>query len=123
MGLTGNALARFVQVTTLLSLIDPVRGEASVYSLDRHPHDETATKERLQKKFLDSFALICSTAQGEGTECAATMEVGHPSGTIIRIARNTGVPPDLLLKVQAIVHDLMAVASKGKELHCVSLQI
>lgn len=39
--LTGAAHKRFVIVTSLLFLIDPVRGEPTLHSLDRHPHDSS----------------------------------------------------------------------------------
>ncbi|KAL6408495.1 hypothetical protein AUP68_08352 [Ilyonectria robusta] len=110
---TGNAQKRFVQITTLLSLIDPVRGEPITHTLDRHPHDGRQTRERLQKKFLDSFALICSTSsKGGETASAVCLENSHPSGTIIRLARNLGVPEGLTGSLQAILDDLAAVASK-----------
>jgi hypothetical protein len=115
LGLTGNAQKRFVQITTLLSLIDPVRGEPIAHSLDRHPHDGKQTRERLRKKFLDSFALICSTSRKGGeTASAVCLENSHPSGTIIRLARNLGVPEGLTNSLQAILDDLAAVASRGK---------
>lgn len=115
LGLTGNAQKRFVQAATLLSLIDSVRGEPTVHSLDRHPHDSRLTKERLQKKFLDSLALICSTSRkGGDTASAVCMEEGHPSGTLIRLARNQGVPQALLKKLGSILNDLTAVARQGQ---------
>lgn len=115
LGLTGNAQKRFVQITTLLSLIDPVRGEPIAHSLDRHPHDDKQTRDRLRKKFLDSFALICSTSrQGGETASAVCLENPHPSGTIIRLARNLGVPEGLTVSLQAILDDLAAVASRGR---------
>ncbi|SPN99201.1 uncharacterized protein DNG_02238 [Cephalotrichum gorgonifer] len=61
--LTGEAHKRFTIVAALLSMIDPVRGEPTVHSLDRHPHDSTRKQEQLQKKFLDSFALWASQAR------------------------------------------------------------
>jgi hypothetical protein len=114
--LTGNSLKRFVTDATLLALIDPVRGEPTTYSLDRHPHDTRLNRERLQKKALDSFALICSTSRkGAETASAATLEEGYLSGgsTIIRVARNHGVPPDVLSKLQSIVQDLVSFSQQG----------
>lgn len=114
--LTGEAHGRFVQVATLLSLIDPVRGEPTVHSLDQHPHDGGGKQEHLQKKFLDSFALICSTSsKGAETASAVCLEQGHPSGTILRLARNHGITPDLINQFQEILNTLSTVASRGKQ--------
>src|SRR3569833_2077820 len=77
-GLTGAAHKRFVIATSLLYLIDPVRGEPTVHSLDRHPHDNNGRLENHQKKFLDSFALICSTSRiGAETASAVCLEQGQ----------------------------------------------
>ncbi|KAF0320469.1 hypothetical protein GQ607_012225 [Colletotrichum asianum] len=111
----GAAHDRFVVVTTLLSLIDPVRGEPTTHSLDRHPHDDSWKHEQLQKKFLDSFALVSSTSRiGSETAAAVCLEQGHPSGTVLRLARNRGVPKELVIKLQEILHDLTDVALKEK---------
>ncbi|OIW33033.1 hypothetical protein CONLIGDRAFT_695336 [Coniochaeta ligniaria NRRL 30616] len=112
--LTGAAHKRFVIITTLLSLIDPVRGEPTVHSLDRHPHDGAGKHENHQKKFLDSFALICSTSRvGGDTASAVCLEQGHISGgNVLRLARNLGVPPELTNQLQEVLDDLAAVAAK-----------
>lgn len=115
---TGQALQRFTKVVTLLHLIDPVRGEPTVHSLDRHPHDSIGQRENIQKKFLDSFALICSTSRrGGDTASAVCLEPGHPSGTVLRLARNLGVQPDLLDRLQAILDNLSLVATGGVHLY------
>ena len=112
--LTGDTHKRFTVVATLLSMIDPVRGESTVHSLDRHPHDNARKQEHLQKKFLDSFALVCSTSgKGGETASAVCLEPGYPSGTVLRLARNLGVPRDLIDSLERILDDLSAVASKG----------
>lgn len=112
--ITGDAHKRFVQVATLLSLIDPVRGEPTVHSLDLHPHENARKPENLQKKFLDSFALICSTS-GQGAESASAvcLEQGHPTGTVLRLARNLGVPQQLIDSLHGVLDDLTAVSSRG----------
>lgn len=113
-GFTGDTFKRFVIVSTLLSLIDPVRGEPTTHSLDRHHHDDSWKLDLLQKKFLDSFAFISSTSrQGKDTASAVCLEQGHPSGTTLRLARNRGVPSELVGKLQAVLDDLTAVASGG----------
>lgn len=111
---SGEAHKRFVVVTTLLSLIDPVRGEPTTHSLDRHPHDDSWRHEQLQKKFLDSFALISSTSRtGADTASAVCLEQGHPSGTILRLARNRGIPENLVNQLQEVLDDLTAIALRG----------
>ncbi|KAJ0107727.1 hypothetical protein J7T55_010334 [Diaporthe amygdali] len=83
---SGEAHKRFVVVTTLLSLIDP-------------------------KKFLDSFALISSTSRtGGDTASAVCLEQGHPSGTILRLARNRGIPEKLVNQLQEVLDDLTTIA-------------
>lgn len=110
----GEAHNRFVVVSTLLSLIDPVRGESTTHSLDKHPHDDFWRHDQLQKKFLDSFALISSTSRiGGDTASAVCLEQGHPSGTVLRLARNLGVPKDLAGKLQEVLDDLTAIALRG----------
>ncbi|KAJ6783475.1 hypothetical protein PWT90_03508 [Aphanocladium album] len=110
--LTGDAHTRFTAVTTLLWLIDPVRGEATVHGLDKHPHDTSWRNDHLQKKFLESFALVCSTsAKGGKTASAVCIEDSRPSGTILRVARNLGVPQQLVSRLQDILDDLAAVAN------------
>ncbi|KAK1982067.1 hypothetical protein LZ30DRAFT_749598 [Colletotrichum cereale] len=112
---SGEAHKRFVIVTTLLNLIDPVRGEPTTHSLDRHPHDDSWKHEQLQKKFLDSFALISSTSRiGGDTASAVCLEQGHPSGTVLRLARNLGVSDDLIGSLKEILDDLTAVALREK---------
>ncbi|KAG8161159.1 hypothetical protein KVR01_009423 [Diaporthe batatas] len=117
---SGEAHSRFVIVTTLLSLIDRVRGEPTTHSLDRHPHDDTWRQDQLQKKFLDSFALISSTSKKGGeTASAVCLEQGHPSGNILRLARNRGIPQDLVFRLQEVLEDLTTVAlreNKPKDL-------
>lgn len=111
---TGPAQKRFTKVVTLLHLIDPVRGEPTEHSMDRHPHEGFGQREHHQKKFLDSFALICSTSrQGGDTAAAVCMEPNHPSGTILRLARNLGVPPNLVDRLQAVLDNLTLVATRG----------
>lgn len=113
--LTGQAHKRFVIVTSLLYLIDHVRGEPTVHSLDTHPHDSSFRLEKLQKKFLDSFAVICSTSRvGGETASAVCLEQGHPNGNVLRLARNLGVPNDLIDQLQQVLYDLTAVAAKGE---------
>lgn len=112
---SGQAHRRFVVVSTLLYLIDPVRGEPTTHSLDRHPHDDTWKHDQLQKKFLDSFALISSTSRtGGDTASAVCLEQGHPSGTVLRLARNLGISDEhLVSQLQEVLDDLTAVALKG----------
>ncbi|KAL3297623.1 hypothetical protein RB213_010095 [Colletotrichum asianum] len=120
----GAAHNRFVVVSTLLSLIDRVRGEPTTHSLDRHPHDDSWKHEQLQKKFLDSFALISSTSRvGRETAAAVCLEQGHPSGTVLRLARNLGVPGSLIIQLQEILNDLTAVALKERRSKDVETEI
>lgn len=112
--ITGNILKRFIQAATLLSCLDPVRGEPTTYSLDRHPDDaQDDAGDRQMKKFLDSIALICATRKDGDTVSAATLEEWSPDGSIIRIARNSGLPEETLEQIREIVELLNDIAQKG----------
>ncbi|KEY64922.1 hypothetical protein S7711_03912 [Stachybotrys chartarum IBT 7711] len=112
--LTGSAFHQFIAVSTLLSLLDPVRGKPTVHSLDKHPHDSAGRHDYLLTRFLDSFALICSTARKGGeTASAVCLERDPASGTILRLSRNRGVPRDLINRLQPVLQKLTTIALKG----------
>jgi hypothetical protein len=74
---TGRVRSRFIHVATLLSMLDPVRGEASIHSVDEDPTTTELTREQfLKRKFLDSFALICAVRKGGDSVSAACIEEG-----------------------------------------------
>ncbi|KAI1051238.1 hypothetical protein LB506_013033 [Fusarium annulatum] len=80
-----------------------------------HPHENARKIESLQKKFLDSFALISSTsAKSSETASAVCMEQGHPTGTVLRLARNLGVPQQLLQRLNDVLDDLAAASSTAQ---------
>ncbi|KAJ3546327.1 hypothetical protein NM208_g2061 [Fusarium decemcellulare] len=90
----GADLKRFVVQSALLSLIDPVRGEPTRSSLDENPDGNIPGGQQLKQKFLDSFALICSTtSSGSETASAVCLEQHAPAGAILRVARNHGLTP------------------------------
>ncbi|KIW16613.1 hypothetical protein PV08_03801 [Exophiala spinifera] len=110
--ITGNIQSRFVQVTTLLHLIDPVRGEPTVYGLDQGANAGQQSREKLLKKrFLDSVALICARRKDGDTVSAACLEEGLPEGTVVRIASNQGVSDSTLTELREIIHILNGIAS------------
>lgn len=112
--ITGNLRKRFVQATGLLHMLDPVRGEPTTHGLDQDPHEIEAPRERLLKrKFLDSFALVCSIEKDGDSVSAACMEEGAPQGTIIRVASNAGVRQTTLIQLQQILDLLNKVAGAG----------
>ena len=106
----GSAQRRFHLVTTLLSLIDPVRGEPTTHGLDKHPHESVRKEHTLLKKFLDSFAWICSTSKNGATTSAVAIEQNGPTGTVLRLARNTGISDDLIQRLQQLLDELAAIA-------------
>lgn len=112
---TGNVRNRFVQAAVLLRMLDPVRGEATVYGLDRDSYEMKTPRERLLKrKFIDSFALICAIKKDGDSVSAACMEEGAPQGTIIRVASNSGVRGKTLSELQELVAVLNSIDSRGK---------
>ena len=105
---------RFIQAAVLLSMLDPVRGEASTQSLDEDPAKAEPTREQfLKRKFLDAFALICAVRKEGDSVSAACMEEGEPQGTIVRVASNAGVSKGTLEMLRAIIDNLNIVASGG----------
>lgn len=108
----------FITVSTLLSLIDPVRGNPTAYSLDIDPNDPTQRYDHLQTRFLDSFALVCSTSKkGSDTASAVCMEQDRSGATVLRLARNRGVPPDLINRLRRILDKLMTISREGMLVH------
>jgi hypothetical protein len=105
---------RFIHAAVLLSMLDPVRGEASTQSLDEDPGKTELTREQfLKRKFLDSFALICAVRKEGDSVSAACMEEGEPQGTIVRVASNAGVSEGTLEMLRAIIDKLNIIASGG----------
>jgi hypothetical protein len=95
-------------------MLDPVRGEASIHSVDEDPTTTELTREQfLKRKFLDSFALICAVRKGGDSVSAACIEEGGSQGTIVRIASNTGVSERTLVMLRAIIDQLNIIASEG----------
>lgn len=105
---------RFVVQSALLSLIDPVRGEPTRTPLDENPDADTSGGQKLKQKFLDSFALICSTSSsGAETASAVCLEQDAPDGAILRVARNRGLTPKDLTGLEKVLQILQVVARKG----------
>lgn len=110
----GADLKRFVVQSTLLSLIDPVRGEPTRTPLDEDPEGDTLGRHQLKQKFLDSFALICSTSSsGAETASAVCLEQHAQAGAVLRVARNCGLTPKDLTGLEKVLQILRAVARKG----------
>ena len=110
----GADLKRFVVHSALLSLIDPVRGEPTRTSLDENPDGDISGGQKLKQKFLDSFALICSTSSsGAETASAVCLEQHAPAGAILRVARNRGLTPKDLTGLEKVLQILQVVARKG----------
>lgn len=107
-------LKRFVVQAALLRLIDPVRGEPTRTALDENPDWEILSGQNLKQKFLDSFALICSTSSsGAETASAVCLEQDAPTGTILRVARNRGLTPGDLAGLERVLQILRVVAEKS----------
>lgn len=100
--------------SVLLSLIDPVRGKPTTDHLEGNPEDEIFSSRQLKEKFLDSFALICSTSSsGRETASAVCLEQNGQSGTILRVARNRGLSPQDLVGLKKVLRILVTVANRG----------
>lgn len=111
---SGAVLKRFVVQSALLYLIDPVRGEPTRTSLSENPDDNSSSGHHLKQNFLDSFALICSTSSsGAETASAVCLEQHAPAGAILRVARNRGLMPMDLNRLERVLQILRVVARKG----------
>ncbi|KAI9152288.1 hypothetical protein HJFPF1_09518 [Paramyrothecium foliicola] len=101
-------------ISCFLYCLDPVRGEATTYSIDKHPVDNSWRHDNLQRKFLDSIAFISSTLKkGGDTASAVCLEHGDPEGPVLRLARNTGVTVELMRRLELILADLRTAPVKG----------
>jgi hypothetical protein len=111
---TGEARKHLVINSALLSLIDPVRGEPTRSPLEGDPDDDVLRSHHLKERFLDSFALICSTSSsGKETASAVCMEQNQPSGTVLRVARNRGLSQQDLIRLGRVLQILTAAANRG----------
>lgn len=107
-------LKRFVVHSALLRLIDPVRGEPTRTTLDENPDSELSSSLQLKQKFLDSFALICSTSSsGAETASAVCLEQHDAAGPVLRVARNHGLKPSDLNGLEQVLQMLKDVATRG----------
>ena len=114
----GASLRRFVVHSTLLCLIDPVRGRPTTTQLDENPESDLFGGLKLKQKFLDSFALICSTSSsGAETASAVCLEQHLSAETVLRVARNRGLTPQHLDGLETILKILESVARKGPFYH------
>ncbi|KAF4334247.1 hypothetical protein FBEOM_11919 [Fusarium beomiforme] len=108
-----SELKKFVVHAALLSLIDPVREEPTRSSFDENPDSDILGSQQLRQKFLDSFALICSTSSsGATTASAVCLEWNAPAPAILRVARNHGLTSADLTGLKRVLQILQAVARK-----------
>ncbi|KAI5464413.1 hypothetical protein BGZ63DRAFT_377623 [Mariannaea sp. PMI_226] len=113
---SGLGFQHLVINSVLLNLIDPVRGKPTKGHLEGNPDDNTFISHQLKERFLDSFALICSTASsGKETASAVCIEQNQQSGTILRVARNRGLSQQDLGILKRVLQILVATA-KGEKL-------
>lgn len=123
---TGHVQTRFIEVATLLHLIDPVRGEPVDHGLGLEGNETELPRDcLLKRKFLDSFALVCAVRKDGDTVSAAAMEERMPEGTVIRVASNHGLSESTLSEIRdmAIILNEIAIESEyllmAKSLHSV----
>ncbi len=110
----GEARKQLLINSVLLSLVEPVRGEPTKCLLECYPDADVLNSSQLKEKFLDSFALICSTSSsGKETASAVCMEQKRPSGTILRIARNRGLSQQDRVGLERVLQILIAAANGG----------
>ncbi|KJK86017.1 hypothetical protein H633G_10135 [Metarhizium anisopliae BRIP 53284] len=114
---TGHVQTRFIEVATLLHLIDPVRGEPVDHGLGLEGNETELPRDcLLKRKFLDSFALVCAVRKDGDTVSAAAMEERMPEGTVIRVASNHGLSESTLSEIRdmAIILNEIAIETFEK---------
>lgn len=114
-------LKRFVVLSALLYLIDPVRGAPTRTSLYDSLDDTILGANQLKQTFLDSFALICSTSSsGAETASAVCLEQHSSTGAILRVARNRGLTSKDQNGLEEVLQVLRALSRKGKySIYCI----
>ena len=65
----------------------------------------------LERKFLDSFALLCATEKDGDSVSAACLEEDFSQGTILRIAGDSGVRESIPSQLRELVTALNDVVS------------
>ncbi|RFU33074.1 hypothetical protein B7463_g3295, partial [Scytalidium lignicola] len=110
--ITGRTSDRFIETVLLLYLLDPSRGEPTVYGLDQNQTGEPRERS-LKIKFLDSIALMCATVKDPDSISAASLEKGSSDGTVLRIASNTGVSNETLFRLREIIDMLSKFISNS----------
>ncbi|KAH7037043.1 uncharacterized protein B0I36DRAFT_427794 [Microdochium trichocladiopsis] len=112
---SNKAFQQLVINAVLVNLIDPVRGKPTKDSLEGSLDEGIIPLYQLKQKFLDSFALICATSgSGKETASAVCLEQTQGSSSILRVARNRGLPDNDLKRLKEVLHFLVAVAEKRK---------
>ncbi|KAJ5220863.1 uncharacterized protein N7469_009750 [Penicillium citrinum] len=94
---SGNLQRRFLETVLLLKALNEVQGVPSAHGLDSNECPSTQRADLLKRKFLDSFAFVCTTRKGGANVAAACMEENQSGETIIRLACNAGVQKSVLL--------------------------
>ncbi|KAJ9426121.1 hypothetical protein FOXG_07475 [Fusarium oxysporum f. sp. lycopersici 4287] len=113
--ISGDTFDRFVLHSALLRLIDPVRGKPTRSTLDENPDGSFLGAWQLQQRFLDSFALICSTSSsGAETATAVCLETYDQVGNVLRLARNHGLAPEHLAGLKRVLQVLQEASRKEK---------
>lgn len=114
----GKLRGRFVQAVVLLHLFDPVRDEPPTQGLDQDQCELYVSRKRmLERKFLDSFALLCAIEKDGNSVSATCVEEGTAQGTIIRLASNARVHNETMTNLRKVLRTLNGVADGGRCSH------
>lgn len=117
-----SAFKQLVVNAVLMNLIDPVRGQPTRNSTAERLDEHNAPTSQLMSKFLDAFALICSTSsKGAETASAVCFEHKPTSTPILRIARNRGLSSRDHTKLEHVLKILGDVS--GKSSHARSVPV
>ena len=110
-----NASKQLVVNTVLISLIVPVRGQPTRDNFAERLDEHNVPTSQLMPRFLDSFALICSTSsKGRETASAVCFERKRASTPILRVARNQGLSPQDRTKLEHVLQILVDVTEASR---------
>lgn len=110
-----SAFKQLVVNAVLMNLIDPVRGQPTRNNTAERLDEHNAPTSQLMSKFLDAFALICSTSsKGAETASAVCFEHKPASTPILRVARNRGLSSQDHTKLEHVLQILGDVSEKSR---------
>jgi hypothetical protein len=105
-----KVLRRFYEPLLLLNALGQVRGNRIKPDLDSATSGPNHQKTR--RSFADGIAYICAYNKGPDYVTATALE-RSPQGTIVWLAANSEIKPEVLCFLQNVLDDLDHIATQG----------